>query len=145
MSDRLTRTPKTWFIECKYCLTTDRGHERELRAKAKRLCKNINHPDPTQRSHFLAYLEAELDLLDHTNLSDAAQIEILTTIHDKTGCTCLSDLTQQIERAITNSSEVTIPTNLTAPSNPTNHNNQHKLKPQRSTILDRIRAQTPNQ
>jgi hypothetical protein len=93
MAHRLTSTPTSWYVECKYCQRTDMGHERELRKKANALCQR------PEKSHIGAYLEAELDRLDHAILNEIGQIEILTEIHAKTGCDCLTELQDQLTDA----------------------------------------------
>lgn len=82
----LTTTPAVWFLECKYCQTdpTTPLHEKELLAKVSLFCKK------SDEHHFREFLTAEFDTLDHARLTPAGQIEVLSAVHDKTGCDCLS-------------------------------------------------------
>lgn len=147
MSNRLTQTPALWFNECKYCEITDRGHERELLDKAHKLCKNF------AAYHFGDFLTAEFDRLDHAVLSPIGQIEILTAVHDKTGCPCLNPAIETISEQTRIAQEtLTLPTSLTLPNEsptspkPTKHAPQSSkhapTKP--STILDRLKVGPPS-
>lgn len=100
MANRLTTTPKTWFLECAYCNPADarpntpRRHEFELTQMAKKLCRNH------RTNHFLDYVNAEFDTLDHSILTPTTMIEILTQIHTSLPCDCLSDTTTAIQTAL---------------------------------------------
>lgn len=132
MGNRLTRVPQRWFVECEYCKLTDYGHETELLHKAAKLCKHH------ESNHFLDFVTAEFDRLDHSVLSPIGQIEVLTEIHQKTGCDCLSGLTSAI-------CTMTTTPNLTnthhIPTKPQNHQaKQSTPKPEKypKTLLERL-------
>lgn len=105
MAGRLTRMPETWFLQCKYCqsIPTRNLHEKELLAMARKLCKNH------ETNHFLDFVTAELDTLDHATLTPHSMIEILTEIHDETGCTCQTEQIATVEELTRNTHNITIP------------------------------------
>jgi len=106
MADRLRKIPTsdiTWYLQCAYCKITNMGHETELLAKARKLCKNHT------TNHFLDYVTAELDTLDHGILNPLSEIEILTQIHNSLPCSCLTSTTTQIEQLTKSNEHVTIP------------------------------------
>lgn len=128
-------TPKTWFVECKYCNPpadtlhqyAPRRHEQELLDRAKKLCKHH------ETNHFLDYVTAELDTLDHSVLTPITMIEILTQIHNSVPCSCLTDTTAKIESLTKSSEHVTIP--VAYSQNPT-HPRTPKTHPK--TLLERL-------
>lgn len=135
MANRLGKAPTaeiTWFLQCKYCNPKDtpfqeRRHETELLAKARRLCKNH------QSNHFLDYVTAELDTLDHSILTPITMIEILSQIHTSIKCDCLTDTTTEVEE-LTKTQH--IPTHIT--SIPTIAKNTSEIIPpsQKPTTLN---------
>lgn len=137
MADRLIKTPTseiTWFVQCAYCKITNMGHETELLAKAKRLCKNH------QTNHFLDYVTAELDTLDHAILNPNSEIEILTQIHTQTGCDCLNPLSADIAQLTRNTDNVTIPAAY-RPEKPKPTTRTTSKKPAR-TLMERLKNGT---
>lgn len=120
MGNRLTKDPATWFLQCRYCNPKDqenqpyspRRHETELLAKAKRLCKNHH------TNHFLDYVTAELDTLDHSILTPITMIEILTQIHTSLPCSCQDTSIQEIEQLTKSNQYVTIPAAYAIPTTP---------------------------
>lgn len=147
MANRLSTTnipkpPKTWFVECAYCNppsshpnTPIRLHETELLAMAKKLCRNH------ATNHYLDYVNAELDTLDHSILTPITMIEILTQIHNSLPCSCLSDTTATIEDLTRNTHNVTIPKAYAIPATPPTTPQKPKpatpTKPK--TLLERLK------
>lgn len=141
MADRLIKTPTsdmTWFVQCAYCKITNMGHETELLAKAKRLCKNH------QTNHFLDYVTAELDTLDHSILNPNSEVEILTQIHTQTGCDCLNPLSADIAELTRNTHNVTIPAAYAVTSEPKPTTRTPSKKPAR-TLMERLKNGTNGQ
>lgn len=144
----LTTTPTTWFPECKYCQTTNMGHEQELLGKASLFCKK------SAEHHFQEFLTSEFDTLDHSKLNPTGQIEILNAVHDKTGCDCLTStittINEQISPTTTNptnppnifnqepSTNLLNPKPSTNPTSKPNRTNHHK-PPRPSTLIDRLK------
>lgn len=135
MGKRLTPLPHSadhrWFLQCKYCQVTDMGHETELLAKAKRLCRNH------QSNHFLDYVAAEFITLNHAILTPVTEIEILNEIHDQLGCDCLAALTAEIS-TMTHTAQASPET---ATSTPTQTNTTKPIQPPK-TLLERLKNGT---
>ena len=132
----------TWYVQCTYCKITNMGHETELLDKARKLCKNH------KTNHFLDYVTAELDTLDHAILTPTSEIEILTQIHNSLPCSCLTDLTQQIEdrtqahQLTGNTHNVTIPAAYAVPAIPqssTKPTTRTTPKKPAKTLLERLK------
>lgn len=83
--------PKLWGIECQYCLDWDNIHEKEIMAKARRLC--------TKNKHFPDFVQASLDLADHSKMDKAGQMRFLLKIHTESGCDCLDHLIERVDQA----------------------------------------------
>lgn len=140
MANRLPKTLDgdiTWFVQCTYCNPPDarpntpRRHEVELLAKAKRLCKNH------ETNHFLDFVTAELDTLNHAILTQSTMVEILTEIHEKLGCTCLTHTTQEIEDLTKSDHNIHIPMAYRPLSTATTTATTTPKKPAK-TLLERL-------
>lgn len=108
--DKLPTSEQTFFIQCKYCEDTNMGHERELMDKAHKLCKKL------KTSHLPAYLTAQMDRLDHAKLDKIGQIEVLSALHHRTGCDCLTASIDQLQH----DTQSDIPSQSDQPDQPDN-------------------------
>lgn len=135
-SDKLDRIPTVWFVQCKYCNDNDFGrtgtrlHELELLDKARKMCRKL------KTSHLEAYVTSELDRLDHSKMDTLGQIEILTAIHHRTGCDCLTDLTEHVTEATHTATADPAPQPPQPLISPKIRNHQHKPP----TLMDRLKA-----
>jgi len=79
--------PTLWGPQCEYCQKWHNAHENAVLRKAALLCK---------QPHWLDWVKADLDLLDHSKVSNPDIMHFLIAIHTKTDCHCLDQLLEEV-------------------------------------------------